>query len=123
MRWIHKYKQEIKQHPSITPLLLRLTEKGWKVRFVKWVNKNVDGYCDARKREIVVVVSKNREVYYPRTMKRVAWILAHEYRHAWQEEHNKYLAYIYGHDIRDKEISENDANQFADRYVKNFWLS
>lgn len=121
MRWLSLYKKEIKTHPSIKPLLLRLEEKGWRVRFIKWVNSRVDGYCNSRKKEIVVVVSADREVYFPRSMKRIAWILAHEYRHAWQQENNQYLSYLYGLSLDHKEKSEKDANSFADKYIRNFW--
>ena len=121
MRWTVKYKQEIRNHPAVKPLLLRLKEKGWKIEFVRWINKQTDGCCNAKQRKIYVCASTDREIYYPRSIKKVAWILAHEYRHAWQADNKKYLDYIYCRNDKEKEIAEKDADDFADRYIKNFW--
>jgi Zn-dependent peptidase ImmA (M78 family) len=121
MRWLVKYKSDIKTHEAIKPLLLRLQEKGWKVRFVKWVNKHIDGYCSVKKKEIVVCISEDREIYYPRPFEKIAWILAHEYRHAWQYENDRYTDYLLCSSDLEKTASEEDANMFADKYIKNFW--
>jgi hypothetical protein len=116
-------KSSLRQHPALTGIYHQLKEWGYKVSLRKHAfisRKNVAGWHNRHVKTVCVSVFDKDDC--PRDLGDLVFVLAHEYRHAWQLKNKQYRRYMMrrgklkARDFLSFMRAERDAQEFARKF-------